>query len=197
MAHKVFLIEPDERVEQSADFGCACGRKATEVSWEVIVPLGQKADISDEGFPCAVCECGHVFDLKRSMGRSAGRYWRRVDTGEVKRRTFEFGTGAMWRADWYTGGKIVDGKQLYGWDWDNQFEGPLVVMTPGGEWVIDSRASNCGRPDDRTHRCWVRHGEPPNIHVDKNGDTCAAGAGSIVCGNYHGFLHNGFLTDGC
>ena len=35
-----------------------------------------------------------------------------------------------------------------------------------------------------------------NVHVDKSGDTCAAGAGSILIGGYHGFLHNGYLTDG-
>jgi len=46
------------------------------------------------------------------------------------------------------------------------------------------------------HRCWVRHGRPEDgtLHVDKNGVTCAAGAGSIVAGNFHGFLHGGFLT---
>lgn len=74
-------------------------------------------------------------------------------------------------------------------------EGPqLTVMTPGGRWVIDSRASNCGSPYDYNHRCWVRHGEPPMITVDKNGATCSAGAGSIQCGSYHGFLQNGELT---
>jgi hypothetical protein len=29
------------------------------------------------------------------------------------------------------------------------------------------------------------------LHVDKNGNTCAAGAGSIITGKWHGFLHNG------
>jgi hypothetical protein len=40
----------------------------------------------------------------------------------------------------------------------------------------------------------VKHGTAPNLHVDKAGLTCQAGAGSILCGNYHGFLHNGELT---
>lgn len=70
----------------------------------------------------------------------------------------------------------------------------LWVQTPGGSWCIDSRASNCTMPYDYDHRCWIRHGEPPNVTVDKNGKTCAAGAGSIQCGNYHGFLQNGALT---
>jgi len=57
--------------------------------------------------------------------------------------------------------------------------------------MIDSRASNCTLPDDNVHKCWVRHGEAPNFTVDKNGATCAAGAGSIQTSNWHGFLRNG------
>lgn len=72
----------------------------------------------------------------------------------------------------------------------------LYVQTPGGVWNIDSRASNCAEPFDYEHRCWVKHGEPPAITVDKAGRTCAAGGGSIQCGIYHGFLQNGALTDG-
>jgi hypothetical protein len=49
-------------------------------------------------------------------------------------------------------------------------------------------------PDDGEHRCWVRHGEPPRITVDKNGPTCQAGAGSILAGDYHGFLRDGAFT---
>lgn len=63
-------------------------------------------------------------------------------------------------------------------------------------WHIDSRASNCTMPDDKEHRCWVRHGTlRGTIHVDKNGNTCAAGAGSIMVPGFHGFLHNGILRD--
>lgn len=70
----------------------------------------------------------------------------------------------------------------------------LWVQTPGGSWCIDSRASNCGSPYDYEHRCWVRHGDVPVITVDKIGRTCSAGAGSILCGKYHGFLRNGRLV---
>ena len=89
--------------------------------------------------------------------------------------------GAMWFADWLSA-RGPDGRNL-------------VVMTPGGEWMVDGRASNCTMPQDREHRCWVRHGAAPQITVDKNGKTCAAGAGSIIVGNYHGFLRNGFLEE--
>jgi hypothetical protein len=73
----------------------------------------------------------------------------------------------------------------------------LTVVCPnGGTWDIDSRASNCTMPYDYAHRCWIRHGEPPALTVDKAGVTCQAGAGSIQCGDYHGFLQNGVLTAG-
>lgn len=106
--------------------------------------------------------------------------WRRIDTGEEKVLR-DFGPGAMWFAPWL-----------------NDFHaGPdgqcLVVKTPGGDWLVDSRASNCTMPQDGDHKCWIRHGTAPEITVDKNGKTCAAGAGSIQCGKYHGFLRAGYL----
>lgn len=83
--------------------------------------------------------------------------------------------------------------------WHPGFDGampepPLCVRTPGGDWVIDSRCSNCGSPADSNHRCWPRRGEAPHITVDKSyGNTCGAGGGSIISGNYHGFLRDGYL----
>ncbi len=96
--------------------------------------------------------------------------------------------GAVWDCDWL---HDVPG-----------FTGPdgraLCVKCPGGQdWLIDSQASNCTKPGDRTHKCWVRHGKPEDgtLHVDKNGPTCSAGAGSIQTANWHGFLHHGhFVT---
>lgn len=91
--------------------------------------------------------------------------------------------GAMWWADWL------------GAAWAG-FDGrALCVRLPGKhDWLVDSEASNCTRKGDRTHRCWIRHGEPPYVTVDKAGETCRAGAGSIMAGRYHGFLRNGVLT---
>ena len=79
--------------------------------------------------------------------------------------------------------------------WDNH-DGPhlMAVLPNNNHWNIDSRASNCTMPDDKIHRCWVRHGEVPNITVDKNGNTCQAGGGSIEVRDYHGFLQNGNFT---
>ena len=91
--------------------------------------------------------------------------------------------GAMYFADWYQR-KGPDGHHL-------------IVRTPGGLWHVDGRASNCTRKGDDLHRCWVRHGEAPNVTVDKNGDTCECGC-SIGQGegyrDYHGFLRNGELV---
>lgn len=69
-----------------------------------------------------------------------------------------------------------------------------VVLPNGHWWDIDGRAANCTLPQDKTHRCWVRHGTPPHITVDKNGPTCSAGAGSILSDGYHGFLREGRLV---
>ncbi|MHB1419314.1 MAG: hypothetical protein ACYCX4_06940 [Bacillota bacterium] len=81
------------------------------------------------------------------------------------------------------------------WDNCNDPRGHLLCVLPNGnKWDIDGRANNCTRKEDRNHRCWVRTGEPPNIDVGKGGDTCSAGAGSILSGDYHGFLRNGELV---
>lgn len=77
--------------------------------------------------------------------------------------------------------------------WNNCDGRHIYSLTPNGEhWDITSRASNCTLKDDRTHRCWITHGSPEDgtLHVDKNGTTCAAGAGSIQVTGWHGFLHN-------
>jgi len=101
--------------------------------------------------------------------------------------------GDMFWAPWYHG---EDKKFHCQWDNCDDPRGHLIVVLPNGhQWDTDGRASNCTMKEDRLHRCWCRHGEPPNIHVDKNGHTCQAGAGSIMAGNYHGFLHNGELVE--
>jgi hypothetical protein len=133
----------------------------------------------------AACEaCGAAFTEKAVYQLFYDRQYRRQDTGEIV-YTRDLPVGAVYEAHW-DNRKGPDGRSL-------------CCMTPGGLWMIDHRASNCTMPNDNGHRCWVRHGRPEDgtLHVDKNGHTCAAGAGSIVAGSYHGFLHNGFLTDGC
>lgn len=128
------------------------------------------------------CVCGYQFTPDDQHQLFQERLYRRRDTGELVTLR-DAAPGAMWYADWMP----------------YEHRGPdghcLAVKCPNGAtWLIDSRASNCTLPDDNAHRCWVRHGEVPNITVDKNGLTCNAGAGSIQAGNWHGFLRNGELV---
>jgi hypothetical protein len=74
----------------------------------------------------------------------------------------------------------------------------LHITLPNlAEWDVQSRARNCTRPDE-PHECWVMSGDPeadpPTVTAGKDGNTCSAGAGSILAGDYHGFLRNGELT---
>lgn len=112
--------------------------------------------------------------------------YKRSDTGE-ETTIQESPVGAIWENTWYYDCQMndwcgVDGKSY-------------SVKTPEGDWCIDSRASNCDKKDDHIHKCWCRHGEAPNFTVDKIGNTCNAGGGSFMRGNYHGFLRNGELTN--
>lgn len=145
----------------------------------------------DERWPqkCARCEHRFLgFPFTRVVDQDP--IYRRTDTGEemtLKNAPF----GAMWYADWM-------GK------WHTGPDGRcLMVQVPGRaadgswyghDWMVDGRASNCSKPDDTVHRCWVRHGVPPDVTVDKHGNTCKAGAGSILTPGYHGYLKNGFLV---
>ena len=99
--------------------------------------------------------------------------------------------GCMYWAGWYHFNHSCPW-----WDNCNDPRGHLMVVLPNGiEWDIDSRARNCTLPDDRTHRCWSKSGEPPRITAGKDGPTCTAGQGSIQAGDYHGFLRDGVLTN--
>jgi hypothetical protein len=121
-----------------------------------------------------------------------------VKTGERAGQTFvrrELPVGAMFNIDYYN--DIPD--------WCGRDGLALNVVTPGGEWHVDSRANNCTLPDDHEHRCWVRSGDPRTgyVHVDKDSKvqrTCQAGGGSIWINkdgprDWHGFLHRGYLID--
>lgn len=131
------------------------------------------------------CECGYVFREEDEWRKDSDLIYRRADTGEA----FPLRSapaGAMWYAPWLD--------DLY----TPQGEHNLMVMTPGGEWCVDGQASNCTMKEDfnqKQHHCWVRSGTPPDVTAGKDGPTCSAGAGSIQCREYHGFLRNGYLED--
>jgi len=117
----------------------------------------------------------------KKCGSGTKSIYRRTDTGE-EMFLRDAPVGAIYRATW-----LEDWKEFTGIDGKS-----YICITPGGEWNIDSRASNCTLPNDNEHKCWCRHGEAPNFTVDKIGNTCSAGAGSIAIGNYHGFLPTEF-----
>lgn len=152
---------------------------------------------TDPRWPSSCADCGQPFsDGDEWQDWTVQIYRRPADGAEfVLHASAGAGTlgapsappGAMWDAHWYpTRGKnSPDGIML------------MVRLPNGHDWMVDAQAANCTRPG-QPHACWVRHGDPKlaNVTVDKNGDTCAAGAGSILAGDYHGFLTAGVLTAG-
>lgn len=147
--------------------------------------LRERPPAEDPRWP-ASCPCGYVFQDGDSRQLFTHHLFRRADTGELT-TLHEAVPGAMWFAPW-----LSDCAEWKGPDGQT-----LIVRCPpdGHDWIVDGRASNCTLPDYKVHKCWVRHGSPPNITVDKNGVTCSAGAGSIQTRTWHGFLRNGELVE--
>ncbi|WP_316172391.1 hypothetical protein [Bradyrhizobium sp. SZCCHNRI2049] len=146
------------------------------------------------------CEaCGCLFDEKDEYQLHGKQIYIRPDTG-ARFTLKDAPAGAVWDAWWWH--HRERGKGPAPLPGVGSCVGPdgrsLVVKCPDGwDWMIDARASNCTLPNDDTHHCWVRHGKPEDgtLHVDKAGNTCAAGAGSIMTPNWHGFLHHGMLHE--
>ena len=192
---RCFLVELTgrARLTTSAWGGGPCPKRGDGLEHRVEVLGDWEARVDDVNFDRApaislpvLCACG--FELADAVVRSQfcrayRSEWRRVDTGESMMAAHLFGPGAMY---------FVPTPFCHH---EPKCAQHLTVVTPSGrEWDIDSRASNCTLKNDNAHRCWVRHGKPPAITVDKNGLTCRAGAGSIVSGSYHGFLRGGHFT---
>lgn len=129
------------------------------------------------------CPCGYEFKEEDERQIFTQHLYRRADTGE-EMTLRDAPDGAMWEATWYS--------SVPAWCGD---DGRAIIcrVPTNHDWHIDGPCSNCTRPNE-PHRCWVRHGEPPNLTVDKNGNTCSAGAGSILTSTWHGFLRNGELV---
>ena len=136
------------------------------------------------------CDCGYTFEEKDDWQLFSRRLYRRSDNGQ-ETTIHDAPVGACWNDDYKTETRTYPDFYI------GEDGRCLVLKTPGGSWYIDSRASNCTLPDDKTHKCWIRHGSPEipgSLHVDKNGHTCAAGAGSIISGSFHGFCHHGNIV---
>jgi len=164
---------------------------ATVVLGQIDLPLsdaGRRADDcphDDPRWPRKCDRCDFVFGERGRWQHVVERLFRRGDNGGLCTLK-EAPVGAMYYADWMP--KSVGGP-------DGRY---LMVVCPGNHpWSVDGQASNCttrqGPDAYPKHKCWIRHGTPPDITVDKNGKTCAAGAGSIVVPGWHGFLRNGWL----
>lgn len=190
MSTKCFLLTPTDRIRRSlrvySERVCTVRSEQICVARVILddVPKGLVGSIEDfkddPRWPAACENCKAEFPEDSTQQLFTQTIY--VDENDQKFTLNEAPAGAMWYADWL----------------NNWHAGPdgrcLMVRTPGGDWCIDSRANNCGLPDDNVHRCWIRHGVPPKITVDKNGLTCNAGQGSIQSGDYHGFLQDGYLT---
>lgn len=147
------------------------------------VDSGQTAsDFKDHPLWPTHCACGYEFQLNDEWQLFSDHIYRRVDTGE-EYTLRDAPEGAMWDAIWFHGVP----------SWCGEDGRSIICKVPQNhDWQIDGPCNNCTRPNE-PHKCWVRHGEPPNLTVDKNGNTCAAGAGSILTPQWHGFLRNGML----
>lgn len=132
------------------------------------------------------CSCGYEFIDKDQWNIFSSSIYRRSDTGE-EMTLRDAPDGAIWDAVW-----LHDWKAMCGPDGRS-----LVCKVPKDhEWQIDGPCNNCpwrNDPSKSEHKCWVRHGEPPNLTVDKEGFTCPVGAGSVQTGTWHGYLTNGVL----
>ncbi len=147
---------------------------------------GEFRDLRDEIVEWKCQHCGEVITTEDLIARTEGSGGR--SGSYIPRYPTESGRpepGDMYFVEWGTcpWHDNCDGKHLN------------VILPNGSHWDIDGQANNCPLKDERTHRCWVREGEPPNITVGKKGHTCAAGAGSIAVPGWHGFLRNGELIE--
>lgn len=209
MVVKCFFLEPTgqdrrylRRYHDSSDQKCI-GRYSYHNGEIVLDVIDSKEETNDQEvialhkseFPYE-CECGYKFVEQDHWQIFSDRLYKQTDNGIITSLRLA-SPGALWFAPWLDDVYVP------------QLEHVLCCKVPGGhDWVIDSEASNCTMPlksiDEKgtkrlpyqtDHHCWIIHGTPPNITVDKNGVTCGAGAGSIAFADFHGFLTNGELRN--
>jgi hypothetical protein len=147
------------------------------------------------------CACGYVFADDDNWQDNCMRLFQRPDGSKAVLRShrsdgFALRPGDMWDADW---NKDVpewvgpDGRSLNvvtpdGWQWciDSRASNCDSPCRHCGVPFTSHKQEACSNPGDgqnawtkgayqdaRPHKCWVRHGEPPNLTVDKAGVTCA------------------------
>lgn len=189
--------------DQKYPVGCDAG---TRVPDGILGRTPKDWPHEDPRWPPSCMQCQEGFRDDDEWQVHEDRLYCRRDTGEFTTLR-SAPVGAMWYADWYVENWSTPEPSDPPRSWHPGPDGHvLVCKTPGptragslGEWIgwdwiIDARASNCGLPLDNHHACWVRHGAPPDVTVDKDGVTCSAGGGSIGSPYWHGFLRNGWLV---
>jgi len=196
---RCFLLTPSPRYrvmlhrDAPGDGACPGGHLASAIARDVArkTPPASNSEVElakyppgDARWPASCAACGRPFDPADSRSVFFRTLYERGDGGPPC-TIVEAPPGAVWDATWLPESmRGADGRAV------------MVRLPNGHDWHVDGQASNCTRPGDRSHRCWVRHGTPPDLTVDKAGETCSAGAGSIQSGDYHGFLRQGFLVAG-
>lgn len=146
--------------------------------------------MSNPGIECYVIEIIEPRQYVEQYPGIRSPLYRRIDNGDIKTLS-DFPPGAMVRNHGYESTMLPEIIGVDGQSWSVKMpsspeESPLM-------WHIDGQASNCTKKDDKIHKCWCRHGVAPRFTVDKNGNTCSAGAGSILVPGWHGFLRDGYL----
>jgi len=157
-----------------------------------VIPL-RRIIATVEPRPCELSTCTELHDTT---------VYRLADGTELPQSQLR--PGDVFYSPWALRRQQLEG--THSCPWDNCDGHHLICIVPGEidaagrvethHWTVTGRASNCAMPDDRHHRCWVLHGDPERpetMHVDKEGPTCKAGAGSIAVPGYHGFLDHGAL----
>jgi hypothetical protein len=196
MGIPVFWCEPTGVVTYRRGFHCdGCGQRVEEPCTQ------EERTACSSGEERACAQCGQPV---QANSWATDHQMRRADTGELFKAYRDLPSGAVYEAIAYYGAAAHNWRQSQRPDGKNNIVNRpgvdgriLVCVCPDGHpWTIDARASNCTLPADDDHWCWCRHGRPEDgtLHVDKNGVTCSAGAGSIQTGQWHGFLHNGQLV---
>lgn len=214
MGIKVFLIEPiaQQRVwlrrytfsNENECPGKKWGHDASQLIGDFDSPVApldgdetsvfDKPPITDLRWPVKCDTCPYQFAPANEWQVFHERLCKAADGRIFTRRDNEI--GIMFWSPWFHS----HGHELHCMYWDNCKDprGHLICKLPGPhDWDIMSRAANCTMPEDKLHRCWILHGDPSKgetVHVDKDGLTCQAGAGSIALPNWHGFLHGGELV---
>lgn len=156
---------------------------------------GIPSDYPDDRWPTACERCGAAVPITAPpiYGAGPGADGPRLERQVFRSQRYDTASGEPGPGDMFLVGWLHHDGHCIHWD-DCTTPHLMVVLSTGHRWDVDGRAANCALPQDRHHRCWVRHGDPPDVTVDKGGKTCAAGGGSIAVPGYHGMLQGGVLV---